>query len=107
MGKEFLKIRFSDVAEKKQSILYGIVIPWLLGTGLVIVTYLPLPQYFILGIISSSAFGIFAVIGAIKSRARAGANEEIETSFQWIDCIFVLVPILAVRILITGISFTP
>ncbi len=107
MGKEFLKFNFTEATTKNSIIVCTILFPWLFGSGLIILAYLPLPGYFITGIIYSSFFWIFSLIAAFKNKAARIAITYDLTGIHWGDVVLVLAAAATIRLLVSGISFTP
>jgi hypothetical protein len=106
-GKEFLNFGLPQVPRKGSTILNILLIPWLLGTGLIILIYTPLPSHFIMGIISSSVFWIFLIIGAITARRATKTIHFSEVLLNIPDIVLFFISVLVVRILVPGIHFNP
>jgi hypothetical protein len=102
-GRKLLNIVAFEGSQKRLVILHLIVSPLFVGTGLVVITYHPLPTPMIAGIISSSIFWIFSVLGVVTGKITA--LESSSTRLSVIDVALFLFSILVVRILVTGISF--
>ena len=107
IGHCLLNFKTEYESSKKITILATILVPWLLGTILSILIFLPLPPNFIQGIISGSLFWLAALIGAFRDK-RPEISKTINLSFvNWIDVCFFIFSILIVRLLVTGIRFIP
>ncbi len=105
MGKELLKFRL-DGATVNNTIAHTIIIPSLLGTCLIMLAYLPLPGYLITGIIASTFFWIFSLIGAYRNKKEIISVFKI-TPIHWSSILLFLISIAIVRSLVYGIHFTP
>ena len=107
VGKEFLFFSFTGVTTFRGVIKSFLLIPWILGTPLLILCFLPLPNYFITGMISSSIFWVIPVVSAVINRKKVKPVEYISPTLNYIDIILVLFSILVVRSLIYGVRFSP
>ncbi|MFT3912109.1 MAG: hypothetical protein QM737_21970 [Ferruginibacter sp.] len=105
IGKEVLLLSFNTATTFKEVVAVFLLIPWVLGTLLLILSFLPLPNFFITGMISSSVFWIIPIVAAFFNRKKVKAVEYISPTLNYVDLILVLVSLLVVRILISGISF--
>ena len=106
-GKEFFQIGFSQVKQKEQTIINLLLIPWILGTGLLILAYTPLPSHFVTGMILGSVFWIFSIIGAVRGKPAAKGMHFSGMLLSPADVVLFLVSILVVRILVPGVHFSP
>jgi hypothetical protein len=80
-----------------------VVLPTLIGTALLIVVYLPMPQRFVGATVGSGVFWIFAALGALT--ARAPKQPPARTAVMWIEMAVAAAAILVVRALVPGIQF--
>jgi hypothetical protein len=78
------------------------VAPWLIGSALVILIYLPLPKFLIGSTISGSALWAFAVIGAAFGFSKTRTAHSVP-SLTRLDLIITIAALLMVRILAHGI----
>lgn len=106
IGKEVLYLSSINLTTFKVVISSFLLTPWILGTLLLILCFLPLPNYFITGMISSSIFWIIPVVSAVINRRKVKAVEYILPTLNYIDIILVLFSVLVVRSLISGVRFT-
>jgi len=106
-GREFFNIGLFEMTERKSAILNGLFIPWLLGTILQILAYAPLPSNFVMGIISSSVFWIFSIIGAATGKPVSRSTHFSKVSLSITDIALFIISVLLVRILVAGIHLSP
>jgi hypothetical protein len=104
MGKELASWAPSWFSRSK-AILCTTVGPWLIGTILVTLVYLPLPKFLIGPNIVGSVFWVFAVIGAIRADRTKQAARPI-SSLTWADLIVTAAAFLMVRFLVHGVRLT-
>ncbi len=101
MGKELYSWappRFS----RSQGVLCTTVGPWLIGTVLMTLVYLPTPKFLILPNLIGSAFWAFAVIGASLSKRKTQTTRPIR-SLTRADLIVTAAALLMVRLLVHGL----
>ncbi|UOK42223.1 MULTISPECIES: hypothetical protein [Flavobacterium] len=105
IGKEVLFFSFINATTFKVVILSFLLIPWILGTLLLALSFLPLPSFLITGMISSSIFWIIPIVSAVLNRRKVKTLEYISPTLNYVDIILVLFSFLIVRALISGVSF--
>ena len=93
-------------ADRWQAVGALVALPVTVGTVLVVVTCLPLQGNFILGMVMTSAFWVFAAIGIYVNadRPREGARQ---AAMHWSDGVIAIAAILIIRVMVQGIPFTP
>jgi hypothetical protein len=91
---------------RSQAVLCTTVAPWLIGTVLITLVYLPLPRFLIAPNLVGSIFWIFAVIGAIRAGRTMQAARSI-CSLTRADVIVTAAAFLMVRFLVHGVRLTP
>jgi hypothetical protein len=106
-GKKFLKIGLFQEQQKTPTIISGLIIPWLLGTSLLILAYTPFPPHFVTDIIARSVFWIFSIIGAATGKSTAKPIHRSKVSVNTADIVLFFVSVVIVRILALGIHFNP
>ncbi|HSC54508.1 MAG TPA: hypothetical protein VLC98_12835 [Phnomibacter sp.] len=106
VGKEVLFFSFNNETTFKGMISSFLLMPWIVGTLLLILSFLPLPGFFITGMISSSIFWVVSIVSAVFNRGKVKAIEYISPTLNYVDIIVVLFSVLVVRSLISGIRFT-
>jgi hypothetical protein len=80
-----------------------IVLPTLIGTALLVVVYLPMPQRFVGATVGSAVFWIFATLGVLT--ARVPEQPSAQTAATWLEIAVAAAAILVVRALVPGIHF--
>jgi hypothetical protein len=90
---------------RSKAVLCTTVGPWLIGTVLVTLAYLPLPKFLIGPNLIGSIFWIFAVIGAIRA-GRATPTLRPMGSVTRADLIVTAAAFLMVRLLVHGVRLT-
>jgi hypothetical protein len=105
IGKEVLLFSFTNANNFKGVISNFLLIPWILGTLLLILSFLPLPNFFITGMISSSIFWVIPIVSAVFNKRKIEAARYILPTLNYVDIILGLVAFLVVRILIAGVRF--
>ena len=101
VGKELLRWAPIDVSRAK-AVAYTTAAPWLIGTLLATVVYLPLPRFLIGPNLIGSVFWIFAVLGAV-----IGPDLQRSTGLTSItrsDLVLFTVGIVMVRLLVPGVQ---
>jgi hypothetical protein len=87
---------------RSRAVLCTTVGPWLIGTALMTLVYLPMPKFLIAPNIVGSAFWAFAVVGASLTRPKIPAVRPIR-SLTSADLIVTAAAILMVRLLVHGV----
>ena len=87
------------------SVLVMVVGPWVIGTALAVLLYLPLPRQLILSTIGGSVFWLFAVIGAAVDRDASPRPPA--RAIGYADVGFVLAAFVIVRMLTPGVRLAP
>ena len=100
MGKE-LSFWAPPWFSRSKAVLCTVVGPWLIGTTLITLVYLPLPRFLIAPNFAGSVFWVFAVIGAIVAD-RIPAARPI-CSLTRADLIVAAAAFLMVRLLVYGV----
>jgi len=90
---------------RSTAVLCTTVAPWLIGTVLVTLVYLPLPKFLIAPNFAGSVFWVFAVIGAIRADRTMPAARPIG-SLTRADLIVSAAAFLMVRFLVHGVRLT-
>jgi hypothetical protein len=103
IGKEVLFLSFINATGFMGLISGFLLIPWILGTLLLILSFLPLPNFLITGMISSSVFWVISIVAAVFNRRKVKAVEYILPTLNYVDIILALFSFLVVRILISGV----
>jgi hypothetical protein len=104
MGKE-LSSWAPPWFSRSKAVLCTVVGPWLFGTTLITLVYLPLPKFLILPNFAGSVFWVFAVIGAIifyRTNRTMPAAHPI-CSLTRADLIMTAAAFLIVRLLVHGL----
>jgi hypothetical protein len=104
-GRKFLNIGLFEEPQKTLTTINGLAIPWLLGTGLLILAYAPLPPHFVTDIVASSVFWSFSIIGAATGRPAAHTIHFSKLSVSTMDIVLFVMSVVIVRILALGIHF--
>jgi hypothetical protein len=87
---------------RAKAIVCATVAPWVIGTAILLLVYLPLPRFLIGPMVAGSVFWVFAVLGtALSSSSRRPA--ETLSSFTRTDLILAIAALTMVRLLATGI----
>ena len=81
------------------------VAPWLLGTGLILLVYWPLPSFLIGSTLGGSVFWLFAVMGATFGFSTPRPAEAISSFTGW-DFTITLLSVAMVRLLVHGVRIT-
>jgi hypothetical protein len=106
-GRKFLNIGLSEEPQKTLTCINGLSIPWLLGTGSLILAYAPLPPHFVTDIVASSVFWSFSIIGAATGKLAAQTIHFSKVSVSMMDIVLFFMSLVIVRILALGIHFNP
>lgn len=106
MAGQFMTFTVPDVT-RARLILLTILLPWIVGTALTIVVYLPMSLSAIQNRVSESIFWIFTLVGAFISKNKINAGNRIITPVDWVDIGMVVSLILIVRLMARGINFIP
>lgn len=105
MGKELFSWAPPWFSRSK-AVLCTTVGPWLIGTVLMTLVYLPSPRFLIAPNLIGSVFWLFAVIGAIRAdRTIPGARPI--CSLTQADLIVTAAALMMVRFLVHGVRLTP
>jgi hypothetical protein len=91
---------------RSKAVLCTTVGPWLIGTALMTLVYLPSPKFLIAPNLLGSVFWAFAVIGASLSKRTIPAVRPIR-SLTHADLIVTAAALLMVRFLVHGVRLTP
>jgi hypothetical protein len=105
MGKELLSWAPPWFSRSK-AVLCTTVGPWLIGTVLMTLVYLPAPRFIIAPNLIGSVFWLFAVIGAIRADRTIPRARPIRSPTQ-ADLIVTAAALLMVRFLVHGVRLTP
>ena len=92
---------------KRKVILNTIVLPWILGTALTIIVYLPMSASSMSNRISESIFWSFTLVGALRSKNVIIANNRTYSPVNWADIGLGFSLIIIVRLMANGINFIP
>jgi hypothetical protein len=105
VGQELLHWAPPQVSAMR-AIVALVVSPVVVGTGCVLVAYLPVPAWWIVGLGLASVFWIFAAVGVCTNarRPRGGGERD---SIRWPDAALALVALVVVRGLVVGVPFVP
>jgi len=101
MGKELMRWAPRNFGRAK-AVACATVAPWLIGTGLILLVYWPLPSFLISSTLGGSAFWVFAVVGAAFGFSTFRPAESI-SSFTRSDLILAGVALAMVRLLVNGV----
>jgi hypothetical protein len=104
MGKE-LSSWAPPWYSRSKALLCTTIGPWLIGTALVTLVYLPLPRVLIVSNLAGSVFWVFAVIGAILA-GRAAPAARPACSLIRTDLIVTAAAFLMVRFSVHGVRLT-
>jgi hypothetical protein len=91
---------------RSEAVLCTAVGPWLIGTVLMTLVYLPIPKFLIAPNLIGPVFWLFAVIGAIRADRTMPAARPIR-SLTRSDLIVTAAALLMVRFLVHGVRLTP
>ena len=83
-----------------------IVLPAIVGTGVVVLILLPMPVALAQARIAESTFWIFAAVGTMVSRKRSAESKR-NLHLGWEDIALLLLVTLVVRLTARGITFAP
>jgi hypothetical protein len=105
VGKELLHWA-PPQASAMRAVVALVVSPVVVGTGCVLVAYLPMPAWYIVGLGMASLFWIFAAVGVFTNawRPRGGGQRD---SIRWPDAALALVALAVVRGLRLGVPLVP
>ena len=106
MGQELLTCT-SPERNPLHTVIKVIVWPVVVGTALVIIACLPMPEAFIQDWIVSSLFWLFAAVGVVVAQKRAGTAKDRDFPLQAIDPAVAVGALLVVRVLARGIHLAP
>jgi len=106
-GRKFLGAGLFEPTPKGATILNGLFIPWVLGTALLILVYIPLPPNLVTGIIASSAFWIFSIVGGATGKPSPKTVHLSKISLSIWDIVLFSISVVVVRLLVPGIHFNP
>ena len=99
--------RWAPVGVSATKAMIGMVaVPAVIGTAIVLVIFLPLPSRFAYARIAESAFWIAAAIGTLVSRKRQPLSRR-TLDLGWADIALLLAAALLVRLVASGITFSP
>jgi hypothetical protein len=101
MGKE-LSSWSPSLFSRSKAVLCTTLGPWLIGTALVTLVYLPLPKFLIGPNLAGSVFWVFAVIGAILAKRTKPIPRPIR-SLTRTDLIVTAAAFLMVRLFVQGV----
>jgi hypothetical protein len=89
-------------ASRPQAVILTTVAPWIVGTALALLLYLPLPAALIISTVTGSAFWLFAALGAALKRT---SPKQVDAGFpiRPMDLALAAVAVLIVRVLASGI----
>ncbi|MCU1337282.1 MAG: hypothetical protein JWO19_2863 [Bryobacterales bacterium] len=104
MGQELVKWA-PPGSGRTMAMVHMVVLPALLGTGLAILAFLPMPAQFIVGWIATSFFWLFAAGGAYFAPEHATGGGDLRT--RPIEYAAAAVVLATVRILVIGVRITP
>jgi hypothetical protein len=108
MGGQFVSFGLSLEGGKMKAVAATTVLPALLGTGVMILAYLPLPINLIIGMMGECFFWLFAAIGGYRSlNPNIVPGPTALPSLHWLDITLALITLGIVRVMLTGINFTP
>jgi hypothetical protein len=79
--------------------------PWVIGTGLVLLVYWPLPSFLIGSTILGSVFWLFAIVGAAFQFSTPRTAQAISSIRSW-DCVITLIAVTMVRFLVNGVRLS-
>jgi len=105
MGKELCSWA-PPLFSRSKAVLCTTVGPWLIGTALMTLVYLPLPKFLIAPNLLGSVFWGFAVIGAIRADRTMPAARPIR-SLTRADLIVTAAALMMVRFLVHGVRLAP
>jgi hypothetical protein len=93
-------------ASRPQAVILTTVAPWIIGTVLALLFYLPLPAVLVISNLTGSAFWSFAAMGAAFKRS---TPQQVDAGFpiRPMDLALVSVGVLMVRVLAGGIRLEP
>jgi hypothetical protein len=91
---------------RSKAVLCTTVGPWLIGTVLMTLVYLPFPKFLFVPNLVGSVFWVFAVIGAIRSDRTIPVARPIRSLTQ-ADLIVTAAALLMVRFLVHGVRLIP
>ncbi len=91
---------------RSKAVLCTTVGPWLIGTVLMTLMYLPFPKFLFVPNLVGSVFWVFAVIGAIRADRTIPVARPIR-SLTRSDLIVTAAALLMVRFLVHGVRLTP
>jgi hypothetical protein len=85
-----------------------VALPALAGTALVVLVNqpMPMPGSFLAARAGEASFWIFAAVGTFIARNRPTAGDA-DLRLRWLDGVVAIIVVLAVRLLVQGISLTP
>jgi len=104
MGQELVKWAPHGFS-RTTAMVHMVVIPAVLGTGVVILAFLPMPAQFIAGWIATSFFWLFSAGGAYVAPKYATASGDLRT--RPIEYVAAAAMLAVVRILVAGVSLVP
>ena len=104
MGKELLTWA-PPWFSRSEAVLCTTVGPWLIGTLLVTLVYLPMPRFLIASNLVGSSFWVFAVIGACVSKRAVPAVRPIRFLTR-ADLIVTAAALVVVRQIVQGLRLT-
>jgi hypothetical protein len=82
------------------------VLPAVIGTAVVILVNLPMSPSSMAARAAEASFWLFAVIGAVTVRRPSDQDGHV-LRLRWADGVVMLLAVLAVRLMVRGISFVP
>jgi hypothetical protein len=100
VGKELLRWAPIGISRAK-AVACTTVAPWLIGTLVATIVYLPLPKFLIGPSLIGSVFWVFAVLGAALGRDLRGSA--VSSSISRSDLILLTTAVLMVRLLVPGV----
>jgi hypothetical protein len=83
-----------------------IALPAIFGTAIALLIFLPMPSAFAYGRIAESSFWIAAAVGTLVSRKHPPDSKR-KLELGWADIALLLAAALPVRLMVSGITFTP
>jgi hypothetical protein len=100
-GRELFRWVPSEFGRVKV-VVCAAVVPWVVGTAILLLVYWPLPRFLIGSMVAGSVFWVFAVLGGALSPSSRRPAETL-SSFTRSDLVLSIVALTMVRLLVTGI----
>ncbi len=103
VGSELRRLSAAG-SSRLRALLVMVVLPVVAGIAIVGLSFLPTPSTLAFGRLAEASFWIFTAAGLLMSRNTPSGDDQ-TLGVGWVDVTFLVVAIIAVRVMAMGISF--